>query len=399
MQKLTINFSLRFSRTGKDKASIVCYVTVDGVRATPFSTKISCLSKLWNGDKQEIIGMDAENETLATIKQHLRIIFNTFVSTGQAISAEKVKQMYLCGTKPEKTLVLFCSEWLKTKKSLISSKLVSQGSIRAYGNYIKNINDYLAYSKQQNILLADVNELFVNQLSHYLITVPKRIYRGQEKIGFVPEYVEKIAIFLKRLIKEAHASEEIKKNSLFYFKSNLPKTEKPLVFLEIDELHRLKSYKFSSETSQRVVDLFIFQCYTGFAYSDIYKFKPQEHTILGHDGKIWIWKDREKTGKEALLPFFKEARLIWEKYGGKMPVYTNNNYNDYLRDAVVPLEFGKYLTTHCGRKTAAMLFLEHNCDFDTVAKMVGHANAKMTKKHYAKVRTQRIAEQLKGLEW
>lgn len=406
MQKLDISFSRRFSRQGKHLATIECYITVDSVRTVPFSTGIQCLSDLWNDKEQQIKGFDAENETLSIIKQQIRTIFNLAVTTGQAISAQKIKATFLQKTKPEKTLILFACEWLKSKKDLIPSKLVSAGSVRAYGDKINNIAKYLESIKQEHLLLNDIDENLANGFVNYLLTVPKRIFRGKEKIGFCAEYAEKNALFLKRLVREAHKQKESKENSLFYAEFNLPKEEKEIIFLELEELHRLENYQFSSETSQRVVDLFIFQCYTGFSYSDIYDFNFERDTIIGHDKKVWInkmrVKNQNKQGKQvrkALLPFFKKAREIWLKYDGKMPQYSNNNYNHYLRDAIAPLGFNKYLTTHCGRKTAAMRFFENGCDYDNVAEMVGHANARVTKKYYAKIRTQRIANQIKGLEW
>ena len=46
------------------------------------------------------------------------------------------------------------------------------------------------------------------------------------------------------------------------------------------------------------------------------------------------------------------------------------------------------------------MFLESGCDFDTVAEMVGHSNALTTKKHYAKIRSRKIASQISSnLEW
>jgi integrase len=402
MQKLDVSFSRRFSRTGKHLATIECYITVDGEQGTPFSTGISCLSHLWNGKEQQITGYDAENETLAIIKQQIRTLFNLLVTTGKPVSANKLKTMFKAKVKAEKTLIVFACEWLKSKKDLLP-KLVTESMASTYSVYIKNLTNYLEYSQQQHLLLNDVDDNFANNYVQYLLTVPTRVFRGQTKIGFDPGYVEKLASFLKRLMKDAHKKKDAKENHLLYSEFRLPKVEKELVFLELDELKKLENQKFTSETFQRVVDLFIFQSYTGFSYSDIYKFDYQKHTTIGHDGKVWINKKREKNEdkqvRRALLPFFKKAREIWEKYGGEMPKYSNNNYNQYFRDAIVPLEIDKYLTTHCGRKTAAMMFFENGCDFDSVAEMVGHANAKMTRKHYAKVRTQRIAEQLKSLEW
>ena len=85
-----------------------------------------------------------------------------------------------------------------------------------------------------------------------------------------------------------------------------------------------------------------------------------------------------------------------------MPEIANGNYNAYLKEIAVIVGIGKNLTTHVARRTAAMLFLEHHCDLDTVAKMCGHNNAKMTKKYYTKIRIQRITAQLSNngrLKW
>lgn len=81
---------------------------------------------------------------------------------------------------------------------------------------------------------------------------------------------------------------------------------------------------------------------------------------------------------------------------------SNGNYNDYLKEVAAVVGIKKNLTTHVARKTAAMLFLEHGCDLDTIARMCGHTNAAMTKKFYTRIRIERIAAQLPNegrLEW
>jgi integrase len=181
----------------------------------------------------------------------------------------------------------------------------------------------------------------------------------------------------------------------------IPKPQKTsFVFLESIDLERLKSYEFKKESQRIAADLFVFQCYTGFSYSDLMSFESKQHLIKGTDGKDWIRKRRIKTAVEAHLPLFEEARIILEKYKYELPKMILATYNRLLVRIANELSMSK-ITSHVARKTACMLFLESGLDFDSIALMVGHSTAETTRNFYAKVRPVRIINQLKDskLKW
>ncbi len=49
-----------------------------------------------------------------------------------------------------------------------------------------------------------------------------------------------------------------------------------------------------------------------------------------------------------------------------------------------------------------MLFLENGCDLETIAKMCGHLNTSVTKRHYTRIRVNRLETQIpinNRLQW
>lgn len=54
------------------------------------------------------------------------------------------------------------------------------------------------------------------------------------------------------------------------------------------------SKEFEIERLTFVRDIFIFQCYTGLAFIDVYNLRP-EHIAEDNHGNLWIMKPREKT--------------------------------------------------------------------------------------------------------
>jgi hypothetical protein len=55
----------------------------------------------------------------------------------------------------------------------------------------------------------------------------------------------------------------------------------------------LEHYTFQSEILNKVKDCYLFCCYTGLAYKEMFELKKQD-LITKTDGTIWIYKKREK---------------------------------------------------------------------------------------------------------
>ena len=156
---------------------------------------------------------------------------------------------------------------------------------------------------------------------------------------------------------------------------------------------------------EEVRDVFIFCCYTGFAYSDIYKF-DYDAVTKGIDGNAWLTTQRQKTGTKESVPLLPIALDIINKYRDHkyciednklLPVNSNQRYNGYLKEIATLCKINKKITSHIARHTfATTITLANGVPIETVSTMLGH-NSIRTSQIYAKVVEQKVSEDMKGL--
>lgn len=101
---------------------------------------------------------------------------------------------------------------------------------------------------------------------------------------------------------------------------------KPVIALLQNELEILEAYELNSTRLQKVIDLFLFGCYTALRYEDLNSF-----TIQNVEGAKQI--QIKKTGQLLNIPIIPEALRILEKYNYKLPKLSNQKANDYLKEA------------------------------------------------------------------
>ena len=92
----------------------------------------------------------------------------------------------------------------------------------------------------------------------------------------------------------------------------------------------------------QVRDLFIFGCYTGLSYIDVFNLSP-DNLAIGIDKNQWIYTSLKKTEQSVRIPLLPKALEIIEKYkthpkvlatGKLLPVYSNQRLNSYLKEIV-----------------------------------------------------------------
>jgi len=208
-------------------------------------------------------------------------------------------------------------------------------------------------------------------------------------------YSLRVIEFSRMVIDFAINEGLLSSNPLYSFKVKKTKLNEP-VFLFPDELTKLENYLFASSPLRRAADLFLFQCYTGFDFTDLTSVGPENISKI--EGKRYIIKKRNKTGVEAIIPFLPQALQIWTKYNYQLPVMQNQPYNRFLKEIAMLLGINKRLTSHVGRKTFSMLKLNYEgYSIESVSKMSGHASVKVTETYYAKVRLNLISKELDRL--
>ena len=173
---------------------------------------------------------------------------------------------------------------------------------------------------------------------------------------------------------------------------------------EKSEIERLMHKEIDIPRLAQTRDLFIFCCFTGLAFSDIKQLAP-EHIVTDMQGHRWIRKPRQKTGNMCNIPLLEIPARILQRYRTDpecvahnvlLPVSSNQKMNAYLKELADICGIRKQLTTHCARHFFATYTLANGVSIESVAKMLGHSDTKMTR-HYAKVLDQTILREMNAL--
>src|SRR5690625_4301081 len=101
--------------------------------------------------------------------------------------------------------------------------------------------------------------------------------------------------------------------------------DKPIVYLNEDEIEKMKTKEITTNRIAEIRDLFLFQCYTGLSYTELYIFcmNPLDYIQIGLDKKRWIYISRGKVRRyktQYSIPILKEAEDILRQYDYKIPV-------------------------------------------------------------------------------
>lgn len=258
-------------------------------------------------------------------------------------------------------------------------------TITSYEVKYRNIREYLFESGNLGIAAEE-----------FSIMHAKELYTHIKKVGG-NNYCIRTIEFCKLVLNWGIAEEIIIVNKLFAYKLKKDRIACPVV-LTPEEVFKIEKAVFETPTLNKIKDLFLFQCYTGFSYADLASVK-QSHVIHNSkDGRYYIVKNREKNGCECVIPYFEKAKNIWERYNYQLPIYSNAKYNLYLKDIGDLLGIKKTIYTHTARKTFATLKLnEDGFSIEAVSKMSGHASVRTTEIFYAKVNLNLISSEVQRL--
>lgn len=151
-------------------------------------------------------------------------------------------------------------------------------------------------------------------------------------------------------------------------------------YLVESDINHLRNLDLEGSMLNKARDLFIFQCYTGLAYSDLinFDFTKIELKTVGNVQKYFFTESRVKTGVKYKIMLLSPAVEVLEKYNFRLPVLSNQKYNKALKIISERMGLKINLTSHVGRHTFATLCLNKGIKIEAVSKMLGHTNIQTT---------------------
>jgi site-specific recombinase XerD len=149
-------------------------------------------------------------------------------------------------------------------------------------------------------------------------------------------------------------------------------------------------------------DMFVFSCYTGLSYIDLYNLTSNQ-IVKEDDDFLWLNVSRQKTDSDCKIPLMDVPLKLIEKYRGKcsgdrvFPMKSCGYMNRQLKKIANRCGIKRDLTFHMSRHTfATETCLSQGVPLETLKRMMGHRRLGTTQR-YAKVTVNKIDEEMKIL--
>jgi len=368
------------------EAPVYCRITIDGRRAeintgvlakdVEFDTKKGRL-------KENSEAVSIRNKQLDHIGNKLNKIHHNERLNDKNPSAQAIKALFFASKRNK---IYLLADMLNTYRDDYFKMYAKDTTYKLHGRYINLIMVALVNIDKKNAQLHDCDPYFLDQLVHYIVN----------KLNYSVAYTKKTIGFLKSALLYGFNRQLVDSFKLHDYKMPIRKKTK-VVYLEEYELAKITKHTFKSEAIQRSADLFVVQAYTGLAYADLKRLNPS-HFIKDTEGLTWINITRKKVDTaECVIPVITKAWNILKKYDFKLPIISNQKYNNALKKIATEVGINKCLTSHVGRKTYGTLLLNKDVPIETVRKLLGHSSTKITEQHYAKVLHMKVARDVRRI--
>jgi len=386
----------------KDKANkkglvpIYCRITYKGERAE-FSTNRQVEPKKWNkaghvkGNREDAREI---NEHLDSIRNKIYRVQTELTHRNELITAQILRNQVTGRDGKKKTLLevfRYHNQQMEAKQGIE----YSESTVKRYQTSLSHVLKFLKHQYQKDdIYLSHLNYAFIADFEHYLKVIKQCNHNSTVK------YIKNV----RKVINMAIANEWLDKDPFAKFRARLQ--DVPREFLSEEELKRIEEKEFEIDRLDQVRDLFVFSCYTGLAYIDVYHL-TKDNIQVGIDGEKWIYTKRTKTRNKSNIPVLPKAQEILDKYKDHpslagtdklLPTPSNQKLNSYLKEIADACKVKKTLTFHIARHTfATTVTLTNGVPIETVSSMLGHKSLRTTQ-IYSKVIEKKVSEDMSNLK-
>ncbi|WDF57164.1 site-specific integrase [Mucilaginibacter sp. KACC 22063] len=389
------NFSLLFYMKKQKNyqsgaAPIYMRITVNGKRSE-VTTGRECLPERWNaaagrvnGSKEEI---RAFNAYLDDLTQKVYEAHRQLSEANLTISAETIKNKLTGKDDKPRLLIEIFKEHNEQMATLVDKGSYSKGTLTCFETALRHTRDFIKWKYKVNDFdVRNVDHTFVTEYDYFL----RSSCNCQNNTA-----VKNMKNFGK-IIRKCEANGWTTTSPFLNYKHTMKRVDR--AFLTTDELKRMIDKTFVTERLTQVRDIFVFCCFTGLAFIDVQKLQYNK-LVKGLDGANWIQVNRQKTKTPANIPLLPVPLQLIDKYsnhpqcitrGKVFPVLSNQKMNAYLKEITDLCSIDKKVTFHTARHTfATTVTLLNGVPIETVSKMLGHTNLRITQ-HYAKMLDEKV---------
>ena len=151
--------------------------------------------------------------------------------------------------------------------------------------------------------------------------------------------------------------------------------------LDDDDVRLIENFICNPSTPkvhQRIMEQFLFMCYTGCRYSDFHSLTPDNFKY--DNGRLWLSYVSVKTTTPVHIPLFAlfdgRAEQIYHKHQADFSSFfslpCNGYYNQQVKKICLRLGITKRVTAHVARHTCACRLINKDVPVTTIQKVIGH---------------------------
>lgn len=386
-------------RTGVEQQKLPVYlrITVDGERRDIHTQQVWEEAR-WHKQAQRAKGTNEQSRSLNAYLDALeRDIQNARVKlteAGQLITVSEIEKILTGQEDKPLTLLGVFKEHNDKMQALVNTEY-AEGTIERYKTTYDHVSRFIVWKYgAMDMDLKSLSFSFVSDMEFWL--------KSERKCGH--NSAIKYIANLRKIINICLKNGWLSKDPFYGFK--MTKREVVREYLNEQELERLAGKKFAVDRIAQVRDIFLFSCYTGLAFIDVFNLSA-ERIGRGVDGNQWIFTYRQKTDTPSRIPLLPQAQTIVDRYkdhpkcianGKVLPVLSNQKMNAYLKEIADLCGISKTLTYHIARHTfATTITLNNDVPIESVSKMLGHKSIKITQ-HYAKIIDKKVSNDMQILQ-
>jgi site-specific recombinase XerD len=360
-----------------------------------FSCKLDASSKLWDARAGRMNGKSDHartvNREIDKMNVAIHASYSELVALKETVTPVEVKEAFQ-GIASSQTGLL---ELFRAHNSEYGKRVginLAIGTMRNYNNSYRQLEHFI--SQKYHVLDIPVRQLdiaFIGNYDFYL-----RIDCRQ-----MPNTVLQSMIHLRKMIRLAIKRGIINRDPFSGYSPERPKAKQR--YLPREEFSKMKKAKFKNPSHDFIRDMFVFSCYTGLSFSDLYQL-TYEQLVTTDDGATWLMVNRQKTKTPSNVPLMDVPTKIIEKYKGLasnnrvFPMLSNSTTNQYLKIIARQCGINRHLNFHMSRHTfATETTLSQGVPIETVSRMMGHKSLSTTQ-IYAKVTQNKVDKDTKPLE-
>lgn len=396
-QNLCVLFWLRKSKVPDGPAPLYVRLTIEGLRSE-FALGRKVQPDKWLAKAGVMKGTSEEartiNHYISQVKTELHKHYSLLLSQHDYVTPEMLRNSYLGITESKKTLVELFDFHIAQLADKAKIKAYSPKTVTRYRITKNKVVEFMKdHYKLSDMPLDNLKIAFLKNFEHFLLI----------KHGLHNNTAMKYIKNLKKVIVIGQSYEWITSNPFQTFKCSYIQPEREVLIQE--DLNNLYTKTITIQRLAEVRDVFLFCCYTGFAYSEV-EALSYDAIQKGIDGEKWLSINRSKTGtleSVMLLPIPLEIisryrdHKYCKAYNKLLPVNSNQRYNAYLKELADICGIKVKLTTHIARHTfATTVTLANDVPIETVSSLLGHKDIRTTQ-IYAKVVKKKVSNDMKML--